>query len=419
MFEFGQFNEFSDSVAAADPVILAVAKGISLGPWTGKFYEAMGAPATTLDSKTFKVYGRSKTSRNGVIGADASDSSSSSSSSATGGWDNDDVTGLPMPAAACRALTVGHVLQVGDEVVTVKAVDRDNNTISVFVRGDAGTTAAAHVAGTAYKVIGFAGNDTDLKNVEGVTETTNEWENYVQTVFEVIDWTKHGELVNKGLSEAQARVLLIKEAETRVAELLGTMAVLGRKNKAISNAKRFMSAGLLQQLTDTNGGKRAPLTYAVGGTLTEAKVIAALKQVFDAGGNPDTIWCGPTVKGYVNNFNMANSSLAIQAAKNDHTAGGQYVTHIDYEGKVLAVRVDAEIPASNLAIVTQAQCKKGWLVNDGLRLVDEPAASSREFRKSLQGSVGFVIEGVGQDHILLTGITGGPSERIYKTASSN
>jgi len=99
----------------------------------------MGAPATTLDSKTFKVYGRSKTSRNGVIGADASNSSlgSSSGSSAAGGWDNDDVTGLPMPAAACRALTVGHVLQVGDEVVTVKAVDRDNNTISVFVRGDA------------------------------------------------------------------------------------------------------------------------------------------------------------------------------------------------------------------------------------------------------------------------------------------
>lgn len=72
------------------------------------------------------------------------------------------------------------------------------------------------------------------------------------------------------------------------------------------------------------------------------------------------------------------------------------------------------MPVDKIAVVNQAKCKKGWLSNDGLRLVDEPALSSREHRKSLQGSIGFLIEDVGADHMLLTGITDGPKERVYK-----
>ena len=74
MFEFGAFNEYSDSVTFADPVIAAVAKAINLGPWTGAFYEAMGAPAVTLATKKFEIYTRTKTSRDGVIGASVTQS---------------------------------------------------------------------------------------------------------------------------------------------------------------------------------------------------------------------------------------------------------------------------------------------------------------------------------------------------------
>lgn len=403
-FEFGQFNEFSDSVTCADPIIAAAAKAINLGPWTGKFYEAMVAPEVAFDTKEFEIYTRSKTSRDGVIGS---------------AWAATGTTGLSMAAAACKGLTKGHVLLVGTEVVIVAGVNRTANTIDVLARGGAGTTAAQHAAGAAYKVIGFAGADTDLKDVEGMHETTAKYTNYVQTVFEIIDWTKHGTLKRKGLTDAQATAQLIKEAEVRVAEMLATMSVNGYKAAANINGGRFMSAGLIQQLTDTNGGARAPLTYNVAGILTEAKLLAAIKQCFDAGGNPNTIWVNPTCKGYVNTFNIANSSLALQANKEDHTAGGQYITHVDYEGNILAVRVDRDMPGDGIAVVNQGLCKKGWLTDDGLRMMDEPAASSRETRKSLQGSVGFAIEGVGSEHILLTGITGGPTERVYKTASAN
>lgn len=401
-FEFGAFNEFSDSVTFADLVIAAVAKAINLGPWTGKFYEAMGAPAVTLATKKFELYSRTKTSRDGAIGA--------------GGWDNDDTTGLAMTAAACKGLTKGHVLKVGDELVTVKSVDRTNNTIDVLKRGDAGTTAASHTGSTAFKVVGYAGNDTDLADVEGMHETTNVYTNAVQTIFEIINWTRHGELLRKGLSDAQAQAMLIKEAEVRVAETLANMAINGYKQIPTDDTARYMSAGLLQQLTDTNNNTRSPLTYAVAGALTEAKLLAGIKQVFDAGGNPDTLWVSPTVKGYINTFNIANSSLAINANKTDHGAGGQYIDHIDYEGNIIAVRVDRDMPNGNIALVTQADCKKGWLENDGLRMVDEPSKSSRETRKSLQGSVGFIVENVGSAHMLFTGITGGSTERITKVS---
>lgn len=409
-FNFGMFNEFSDPVATADPIVFATAKVINLGPWTGKFFESMVAPSVMLDAKEFEIDNRSKTSRNGVIGI---------SGSTAAAWDNDDTTDLKMSADAVKGLTVGHVLKVGDEVVIVKSVNRSANTIDVLARGMAGSTAAEHASSAPYKVIGFAGQDEDLKNVESVNETTAKYMNYIQTVFETIDWTKHAEYLRRGLSEVEAGVILVREAEIRVAEMLSTMAINGVKLKQTGDTTRWMSAGLLAQLQDNNSGTRPTLTYNASGDLTEAKLLAALKQCFAAGGSPDTIWVSPTVKGYINNFNIANSSLAINAAKEDHTAGGQYVSAIDYEGLILKVRVDADLPTSVAAIVTQAQCMKGWMKDDGLRLLDEPSKSSREIRKSLQGSIGFGIEGVGKDHILITGITGGPTDRIYKTASVN
>lgn len=397
-FEFGQFNEFSDSVTIGNPVIAAVAKAIELGPWVGQFYQAMGAPEVSLSQKEFEVYSRSKTSRNGLIGA--SD------------WDDDDTTGLGIATASLKGITVGHVLKVDSELVIVTAVNRANGTISV-IRGAGGTTAAAHTGGTAFAFLGVAGSDTDLKNVEAMTESTSKWTNYVQTVFEAIEWTKHGELVRKGLSPAQATQVLIREAEIRVAETLAAMAVLGVK-QAGSSEKPFMSAGLIAQLSDVSN--RGALTYDADGIITDAKLGAAIKMALDAGGNPDTIWVNPTAKGWLNNLNAATTAFSITTNREDHVGGKLYIDAYDYEGKILNVRVDRDIPAGAIAIVKQSSCKKGWLEGDGLRMADEPSLSSREIRKSLQGSLGFLVENVGADHVLITGVTGGPTEKTYKAS---
>lgn len=401
-FNFGQFNEFSDSVTFKDPVVEAVAKAIQLGPFTGKFYEAMGAPAVTIATKEFKIYSRTQTSRNGAIDAN---------------WDNDDTTGLGVSDDALKGLTIGHVLDIGGEVVIISAINRTNGTISVHKRGDGGTTAAAHTSGATFDVIGFAGADADLKNVESVTEQTTSWSNFVQTVFETIDWLKHGELVRQGLDSANAIQLLVREAEIRIARLLSAMAIRGVKAQATVSGGRYMSAGLLAQLADV--ANRGARRYNVNGALTEAKFMAALKDMFDAGGTANTVWCSPTVKAYINAFLGANSSVALTDSKSNHTAGGLYVDSYNYEGAILNVRVDSDMPNDRIAVVNQGKCKKGWLADDGLRMVDEPTQSSREKRKSIQGSLGFLIEDVGADHTLLYGITGGSTERIHKTLITN
>lgn len=401
-FAFGQFNEFSDSVTLGNPIVEAVARAIQLGPFAGKFYEAMGAPAASLTQKEFKIYNRSKTSRNGAIDA---------------AWDNDDTSGLGVSDDALKGLTIGHVLDIGGEVVIISSIDRSAGTIGVHKRGDGDTSAAAHDSGTTFEVIGFAGNDTDLKNVEAMSESTSDWSNYVQTVFEAIEWTKHAELVRQGHSPSNATELLIEEAQVRIAELLSRMSIRGVKAKATSSNGRYMSAGLLAQLADVTN--RGAMTYNVAGLLTEAKFKAALKNRFDSGSTVNTIWVSPTVKPYINAFIGADSSVALVDSKSNHTAGGVYVDQYNYEGALLKVRVDSDMPNDRIAIVNQSKCKKGWLANDGLRLVDEPSLSSREMRKSLQGSLGFLIEDVGSDHLLLTGITGGSTERVSKVSVIN
>lgn len=398
-FNFGQFNEFSDSVTIKDPTVEAVARAINLGPFTGVFYEAMGAPSVTIATKDFKIFSRTQTSRNGAIDAD---------------WDDDDTTGLGVSDDALKGLTIGHVLDIEGEVVIISSVNRTNGTIGVHSRGEGGTTAAAHTSGATFSVIGFAGSDADLKHVESVTEQTNSWVNYVQTVFETIDWMKHGELVRQGLDSANAIQLLVREAEIRIARLLSTMSIRGVKAQATSAGGRYMSAGLLYQIGDVSN--RNARRYNVNGTLTEEKFIAALKNMFDDGGSADTIWVSPTVKPWINAFLGANSSVAIMDTKGNHTAGGIYVDSYNYEGAILRVRVDVDMPDDRIAIVNQGKCKKGWLKNDGLRMTDEPAQSSREYRKSIQGSVGFLIEDVGTDHTLLYGITGGSADRVHKVS---
>ena len=62
----------------------------------------------------------------------------------TDGWNDNATTGLPISAGLAGVLTNYAVLQVEDELVVVKSVDRTANTIEVYQRGYGSTTAAAH-----------------------------------------------------------------------------------------------------------------------------------------------------------------------------------------------------------------------------------------------------------------------------------
>ena len=398
-FEFGYFNEYSDPVTKGDPVIAAVAKVITPGIYEGALFQSMGPVSVPITSKTLEIYSRGQTSRDGALGASA--------------WNSSATTGLSVTADAAKGLTVGHVLRIDQEVVIVKSVNRSAGTVEVYSRGAGGTTAATHAAGTPFKVISFAGSDADLKNVESVNNTTGKYENYVQTFFETMDWLKHGELVRKGLTESQAKATLLKEGELRFARLLSRAAVLGVKQNG-DNGDKYMSAGLLAQLADTAGGTRQTLSYNANGALSDEKLNAAIREVLNNGGVVDAIWLSPTNKTYANNLCSAIYNPDAAAADKGHVAGGVYANAYDYEGLIIPFKVDNAMPDDVIAVVNSADVKKGWLEGDGMALKDEPAASSREFRKSLQGSCGFVVENVGVNHTYLHGVAGGPAEKVKK-----
>ena len=98
-----------------------------------------------------------------------------------------------------------------------------------------------------------------------------------------------------------------------------------------------------------------------------------------------------------------NSSF-IRTARTDNQAGF-YVDSYNYNGNVLDIVVDKDIPDTTLPIVTQSKCYKKFVEGDGLRIENEPDKSSREKRASIQGSFGIAIEDVGYCHTYIENLT--------------
>ena len=383
-FNIGLHTEFDDPTSILDPLVAIAAKKVRMGAHKGALYNALKAPTQSITQKVFQIYGRSFTERKGALRGS--------------GWNASATTELAVSDGLANVVTRGTILKVGNELVIVKGVTRTvgTSTIEVFARGAGGTTAAVH-AGTDIAVgIGHAGNDTDLKSVESFSENTNGYENYAHSVFEVIDYTKSDEIIGrKGLDGAH---IPLKQAEAmqRVANYLSSMALWSRKQKGtISNP--YMMAGLFQQLEDSAGinstTRQLNRSDFANASFTEDNFKISLAKAFSVG-NPETILCSPAVKRKFNNFNRA----IIITDRSDKTAGND-ITAYEYEGKRLSFLVDEDMPDNRICVLTLGLCQKGWLEEDMLRIVDEPSASSREKRASIQGTVGVIIDGVGYDHL--------------------
>lgn len=392
-FNFGQLSEFSDANSQMSPVMAALAKAISLPRFKGAIYQRMGAPMVPLKTKQFDVYSRTKNTRSGIIGT-----------AAVGDWGGTaPTTGLPIPASSIAGLSIGHVIQVDNEVMILKSVNKTANTVDVYARGAGGTTAATHTTGASFSVIGFAGRDEDLKNATGAWEQTLKFANYTQTIFEMLDWKKGAELERQGLAVENVVAILRQEAAIRVAEMLSTMSVRGIKQLGVADGTPYMSAGLLAQLEDTAGATRPIQRYnASSAALDETKLRAALDQVFSYG-SPDTIALSLYNANKFLTFSGSGKDVTIATDRMD-TGAGRTVDHYDYNGIRLNLLVDADMPNDRVAIVTMADLKKGWLEGDMLTTKTEPSLSTREKRESIQGSVGFLVENVGYNHLEIYGL---------------
>lgn len=383
-FETGIITDLSDASSIADPIVLVSAAAVKNPAFLGRFWNDMGDFNEQESNRKFDIYSRSETARDGAIGAN---------------WtDGVDTTGLIL--ATTVGLIKGLVLQIGSEVVVIKTV-ASATTIDVVARGAAGTTGAAHADATAFTVIGSAINDVDLKDIGSVSEISLVFNNFMQTIAEPIDFTKGGQIdARKGLSPNMMSVVQ-EEAMTRVAKNIFASSINGLKQQK-SGDSPFMTAGLIQQLTDTTGG-RLVLEAGTTGALDETKLRAALRTVTRTG-TPTDIYVSSANKDVINGFNGATSDVSIQTSRTD-TQAGFHVSTYNYEGLILNVKIDLSLGDDVVAIVNINKCMKGWKLNDTLEYTDEPALSSREKRASFNGSYGIAIEDVGYEHIIMTGVT--------------
>ncbi len=385
--DVGTQTQYDDSVSINNPQILAFAEDIQLGAYEGAIYNRLSAPPVAVTREKFRIGARSRTALTGVIGT----------GSGTGWADGTAVNDLPMSETQIPVLTVGMVLQVADEVVVVKAVDRSAFTIDVFERGAGSTSGAAHADQVAFTVIGHAVNDTDAGNVEAMKEQTNDYENYVQLVFVPIEQTF--------TDRTEARLYLDqnpqlqKEAVDRIFRMLCQTCIRGVK-RAGSNSIPSMTAGILEQLADNAGSTRTPLRYNVNGAFTEDKLKAALDLAFQYG-SPDTIYLSPTNKHILDPLTEQFIRIGKVEAR---VAGTDNVEAYEYQGRRLNIVQDQAYPDSRISLVTESLIHKGWKSGDLLKFADEPPTSSRETRFSYNGKWFTAVRGVGRDHVDMYGI---------------
>ena len=389
-FTLGKVTDFDDANTILTPEVLVTAKAITLPTNKGVLYQSMSAPQRAITQKEFEIYSRTATGLTGVVG---------DGSGALGGWADSGTTGLKMTAVGMNALTVGSVLKVESEIVAVKSVNRTAYTIDVFARGMGGTSAAAHADTTAYTVIGIAASDGDLKNVESKSENTVKYKNFAQTIFEIVEYTQSELLIGrKGLTTANEIALCRQEAMLRVAKLLSSNAINGTKHQG-TKVIPYMSAGLFAQLADDSSGTRVINRYNANSTaFSETILKTALDQTMNIG-NCDTILVSPAKKKLMNAFISSRTVM-----RDDKTAGSN-VEFYEYEGVVFNIMVDADVPSDRVALINLAKCQKSFLEGDVIRFVEEPPASSREHRESIQGTVAFAVDGVGYDHCDIYGLT--------------
>ena len=389
-FDTGIFIDLDDPNTIADPAVIAAASAIQLPFNLGRFWEDMGVIEEPTSNPKFEIYTRSETPRSGTIG--------------TGGW-TDGTTTTALPVTDASGLIRGLILKIEDEVVVIKSVNVGGNTIDVWERGTAGTTGATHIATTPYSVQGSAVNDQDLDDIDSVHEVTNIYENYVQTLAEPIDYTKGGILnPRKGVSDSIIATMR-EEAMLRVAKNIYATSINGLKSdKTNGSTKRWMTAGLLQQLSDNSNG-RVVSTYNVGGALTEAAFKAALRVVFERG-MPTDIYVSSANKDIINEFLGASAATRLSVNTDmGNTTAGYYIDSYNYEGNILNVKIDNNMPNDKIAIVNINKCKKGWKAGDALVLYDVETSNPRTMKAIYSGSFTIAIEDVGYEHILLTGIT--------------
>lgn len=369
MLNLGTVDQFTDLMTVIDPQVLVAGTAVKLGVNKARFFHSMLPLDFGINGDVFDVNGRTITQRVATLGADIDNA----------------VTVITVGAS--DVVKVGDVLLIGTEKLVVESVSGTN--VTVFARGAGGTTPAPHTSGDKINIVSSAIRDADLRNVKSISETTQTLVNYAQLFTEAIDMTKMGKMMKSGggkINPDDIEQLLIQEALQRLIGVLGWTAINGTKD----GSGPRLTSGLLEQLSGGTGFLQTTPLDASGAVFSE-DILKGGIELASTYGSPDTILVSPANKEIINGFDLVSSNVDVTRPAGS-TQGGRFVETYVYEGVTLNLMVDADMPDTDVVVTPIENCQKAWVRDDVLRVEVEPSLSSRETRKTLQGSMGFGIK---------------------------
>lgn len=265
---------------------------------------------------------------------------------------------------------VGDLIKIDDEILRVTAL-ADATTLTVTRSYGVGA-AAAHSSKIAYNLGSAARENADAP--EGTTMNSDKLYNYVQTFDRSVDMS------NDEIAQLSAEMGNPFNAQLERLTLffwkLVAQAVF--KGERIEDTTLDIHAmGGIDYFMTTN-------PTSAGGALTLALIDTEIKQIVDAGGNPDVLVMGTKQKQKLD----ALDTNAVRIGKRERLGGSQNVQTwqsgiLDH---TLDVIVDHTIPDDELYILDTSSLELVPLVNNGIngRLsVEDATAPGRDGKKKV------------------------------------
>jgi uncharacterized protein DUF5309 len=258
----------------------------------------------------------------------------------------------------------GDILKLESELVRVTSVATDAVTVS---RGHGGSTNAAHVSGTAVRIIGNV-NVQDAAQGASRTTTKTGLFNYTQLYEDTVVVTSTAEAIKKWVEQGEMSGQL--ERALRVAWIQWERSLLDGRKVAPSSGVASAMDGILPRIS-TNAYAKA------GAPLVEDFILQALQDSYVAGGQISHIFVNAFQKRRMNQF---LDSIRM-TTRQDRVAGSVVDTYSSDFGTVDIV-LDRNIPTDTVLLIEKSRIGFGPLTDHALSAA--PVETSTRTKKAMQ-----------------------------------
>lgn len=265
---------------------------------------------------------------------------------------------------------VNDLIKIDDEVLRVTALASSTTLTVVRSYGDA--AAAAHTSKVAYNLGSAAPENADAP--AGTTLSSDKLYNYVQTFDRAVDMSKD-EIAQMSAEMGNPFNAQLERITLFFWKLVAQAVFKGERIEDATN--KIHSMGGIDYFMTTN-------PTSAGGALTLALIDTEIKQMVDAGGNPDVLVMGTKQKQKLD----ALDTTAVRIGKRERLGGSQDVQTwqsgiLDH---TLDVIVDFTIPDDELYILDTSCLELIPLVNNGVngRLsIEDATTPGKDGKKSV------------------------------------